>query len=260
MKKNNLFSTFLLIAGFLLSYFIDKIFYSINPNWATWFPENYFIRYLCILFLRLVPIAGVSFILLQKNVLKGLGLTANFSKAFFFAFLFTLPLFVGFAFFAKFDPEVKLSKIFTHCISPGFYEELLIRSFLIGLLFRYFKWGFIPASLLGALFFGSWHLYQGHDLMSSFFAFLVTAMGSVWFAWLYFEWRFNAWINISLHALMNFSWMLFSIDGGAAGNALSNIFRGITIALSIVVTVRMISLKRGFIINRKTLWINQAQT
>ncbi len=259
MKKNNLFSLFLLFAGFALSYFLDKIFYSINPNWAIWFPQNYLLRYLCILFLRLLPIVIVSTILFGKDALKKLGLNKKFPKAFLFAILFTLPLFAGFAIFENLNREITLVKIFTHSISPGFYEELLIRCFLIGLLFRHFKWGFIPASLMGALFFGSWHLYQGHDLISSFFAFLITAMGSVWFGWLYIEWRFNAWINISLHALMNFSWMLFNIDGGAAGNILSNIFRTITIITSIYITLKIFPLQKGFIINRKTLWINQSK-
>ena len=258
MDKKNLFQIFLVMAGFIVSYFMDKILFSIDPNWASWLPDSPFMWHFTWFILRLTPPVLITVILLKKQSLNALGLSKDFPKAFLFAVLFTLPLFAGFAVLAEFNPEVTLMKVFSNCVFPGFYEELLIRSFLVGLLFRYFRWGFIPASLTGALFFGAWHLYQGHDFAGSMFAFLVTALGSVWFGWLYIEWRFNAWINISLHTLMNLSWLLFSITGGAAGDIISNILRAITIIATVVVTLKVFSLKKGFIINRNTLWINRS--
>jgi uncharacterized protein len=134
---------------------------------------------------------------------------------------------------------------------------LLIRSFLFGLLFRYLRWGFIPAALLAAVFFGLGHIYQGENFLTAFIAFLVTAMGSLWYSWLYIEWRNNAAINIGLHLFMNLSWVIYDIQGGAAGELWSNVFRAVTIALSIIYTIKMVCKKQGFAVNRKVFWINK---
>ncbi|MFA9388621.1 MAG: lysostaphin resistance A-like protein [Prolixibacteraceae bacterium] len=254
--KRNIFFTALIIICFFTSYFASKILYAFDHNWAAFLPDNAFLWETTWLALRLLPVALVVLLFSRKAFFVDLGLNANFPKAFVFALLFTLPLFIGFSIFGDFNKDLTFQKIISSSIIPGFYEELLVRSFLIGLLFRKLKWGFVPASLFGAVFFGAWHIYQGHDLLSSMFAFLTTAAGSVWFGWLYLEWRSNAWINISLHVLMNFSWLLFTVEGGAAGNIMANIFRLLTIALSIFVTIRIQSMKKGFVVNRQTLWIN----
>lgn len=256
MKKNLLF-TVLTLIGFMLSYYLDKILYSFDHNWATWLPSNPFLWYLTWFLARLSPVLLVTLIIAKHEVLSELGLSRNFVKASGYAILFTAPLFIGFALLSPFNPDFKFLKIWTNCIQPGFYEEVLMRSFLFGLLFRRFKWGFIPATLFSAFFFGLWHLYQGSNWQSSFYAFIATALGSIWFSWLYVEWRFNAWINIGLHVLMNFSWLLFNVEGGAAGNVTANIFRAITITLSILITIKMISKKEGFAVTIHKLWINK---
>jgi hypothetical protein len=51
---------------------------------------------------------------------------------------------------------------------------------------------------------------------------------------------------------------MFNITDGAAGNMISNILRAITIIATVVVTLKVFSLKKGFIINRNTLWINRS--
>lgn len=256
MKRNLLF-TVLTLIGFMLSYYLDKILYSFDHNWAAWLPANPFLWYLSWFLIRLSPVILVTLIMARREMLNELGLSKNFIKATGFAILFTTPLFIGFALLLPLNADFKLLKIWINCIQPGFYEEVLMRSLLFGFLFRRFKWGFIPATLFSAFFFGLWHLYQGSNWLSSFYAFVATAFGSIWFSWLYVEWRFNAWINVGLHILMNFSWLLFSVEGGAAGNMTANIPRVITIVFSIVVTVLMISKKEGFAVNRKNLWINR---
>lgn len=258
--KRNVFLTALLIIAFIVSYFASQILYSFNPNWSDYLPDDAYLWELSWLGLRILPVALVALIISKKKILVDLGLNANFIRAFLYALLFTAPLFIGFGILGKLNHEVRLVRIVSNCIVPGFYEEVLIRSFMVGWLFKRLKWGFIPASFLGAVFFGAWHLYQGHDLLSSLFTFLITAAGSVWFGWLFLEWRMNAWINISLHALMNFSWLLFSVEGGAAGNVLSNVFRLATVVFSIVITIQMQSRKNGFVVNRKTLWVNRTST
>ena len=236
---------------------MDKIFYAIDKGWANWLPDHPFWWNLTWFSIRLVPLAIVGVVLCGKKFLFNLGLATDVFKGLGAALLFTLPLFVGLAFVSDFNSEISVYKIRDRCIQPGFYEEVLCRSFLLGLLIRRFKWGFVPAALICALFFGAWHLYQGHNFMSSLAAFGITAMGAVWFGWLYTEWRFNAWINIGLHTFMNLSWLMFSVQGGAAGSLWANIFRMITVAISIWVTVKWISKKQGYSISRDTLWINK---
>lgn len=255
--KKNLSLIALTFIGFLVSYYLDRILYSFDHNWSNWLPSNPALWYLSWFLARLTPVFLVSIIISKEKVFNELGLSGNFIKAAGFALLFTSPLFIGFAIFSTVNPELQPLKIWTHCIHPGFYEEILMRSFLFGLLFRRFRWGFIPAVLISALFFGVWHIYQGNNFLNSFYAFATTAMGSVWFSWLYAEWRFNAWINIALHTLMNFAWLLFSVEGGAAGNLTANIFRAVTVVLSILITIRMISRKEGFTVTKDKLWINK---
>ncbi len=256
MKKNLSLITATFI-GFLLSYYLDTILYSFNPNWASWLPSDPFLWYLCWFLARLSPVFLITILIVKQKTFRELGLSGNFIKATGFALLFTAPLFIGYAIFSNINHDLQFLKIWTHCIHPGFYEEILMRSFLFGLLFRRFRWGFIPATFISALFFGAWHVYQGNSWLNSLYAFGATAFGSVWFSWLYAEWRFNAWINITLHTLMNFVWLLFNVEGGAAGNLTANLLRIITITLSIILTIRVISQKEGFVITKNNLWINK---
>ncbi len=136
----------------------------------------------------------------------------------------------------------------------GFFEEFLFRGFLFGILFRKLKWGFIPASLLAEVIFGLGHIYQGSTLMETTGIFGITTIGSIWVAWLYIEWDKNLWVPIFLHTLMNLSWILFEVSNNALGGIYTNLFRAITIALTIII-IRYHK-KRGLNINRKTLIIN----
>ncbi len=68
--------------------------------------------------------------------------------------------------------------------------------------------------------------------------FSVTFLGAAWFAWLYVEWNNNLWVPITLHSLMNLYWGLFTLEDNALGGIWANVFRGMVIAISIVVTIR----------------------
>lgn len=81
------------------------------------------------------------------------------------------------------------------------------------------------------------HLYQGVSFGQTTGVFIVSAMGAVWFAWLYVELD-NLWIPIFLHVFMNLSWTLFDVSDNALGGIYVNIFRAITIALTILITIR----------------------
>lgn len=110
---------------------------------------------------------------------------------------------------------------------------------MFGLLFRYAKTGFFWAVMLPALYFGSLHLYQGHDAISALAAFAVTFIGALYFSWMYVEWDFNLWVPIGLHILMNTAWFIFTMEGTevAAGGLISNIARVASIFLAIAITM-----------------------
>jgi uncharacterized protein len=90
---------------------------------------------------------------------------------------------------------------------------------------------------LARFFFGIGHIYQGNAFVETLGFFSITAMGAVWFAWLYIEWNANLWVPIFLHLLMNLSWALFDIGNNALGDLAANLFRNITITLTIVITI-----------------------
>lgn len=118
------------------------------------------------------------------------------------------------------------------------FEETIFRGFIFGQFFRYSKIGFAWSVLIPSVVFGSLHLYQGHDLMSSLMAFGVTLVGGIYFSWIYWKWNFNLWCSIGLHFFMNLSWMLFVVEGNsvAAGGMASNIFRLLSILLAVILT------------------------
>ncbi|RMD72486.1 MAG: CPBP family intramembrane metalloprotease, partial [Bacteroidetes bacterium] len=167
-----------------------------------------------------------------------------------------VPMWIGAATTGQLTGEVDAFALVRGTLVAGFMEELLFRGFLFGLLFRKAGWGFVPAALLGGILFGMGHLYQGHSLGEALGVFLVTALGGGWFAWLYVEWNYNLWVPIWLHVCMNLVWMLFELGDNALGGWLPNLFRALTIALTIVVTLRWHA-TRGRRITRRNLWVNR---
>jgi len=151
--------------------------------------------------------------------------------------LCTLPMFIGFAILFDFDTELSLNSILVTVVAAAFFEELYFRGFLFGQIFRYTRWGFIPSILLGAILFGLVHLYQGTEPGEIIGIFLITFMGGILFAWTYVEWNYNLWAPIFLHLFMNLSWGLFAVSDNALGGMYANIFRVITITLTIILTL-----------------------
>lgn len=180
-----------------------------------------------------------NFVIKPKELFPFLGLNGNIAKGFCISLICVLPLFILFQILGSFNSDTTLSLILRKSIFPGFMEEFMFRAFMFGLLFRYAKTGFCWAVVLPALYFGSLHLYQGHDVVSSLAAFGVTFIGAVYFSWMYVEWNFNLWVPIGLHMLMNGAWIIFSLEGTevAAGGLVSNIARVISILLAVGLTI-----------------------
>ena len=220
--------------------------------------DSYGLRLLHYYLWWLIPVIIVSILLFGKDrFLEELGLTASIKRGFSYAFLMTLPMFLGYALFGEFNDSETLSGFVKGSILPGFMEELLFRAFLFGLLFIRFGWGFLPSGLIGAFIFGLQHLYQGDTLMEALGVFGVTFAGALWFAWLYIEWDKNLWLVIFLHSLMNLYWSLFDVsESGALGGQFANTFRVITIVLSVYLTIRLCKARHRFDVNKTNLFSN----
>jgi len=198
---------------------------------------------------------GTAIIHKDIKILGYLGLNGNFKTGFLLAILFTLPMFIGGVIFFHINYKMTLPEVIRLTFCAGLFEELYFRGFLFGQLFKYTKLGFIPAVILGAILFAAGHLYQSTDFSVIIGIFLTTFMGAILFAWLYVEWNYNLWVPIMMHFLMNLSWEIFSVSENALGGVTSNVFRGVTIAITIIVTV-IYKKRKGLVleVNRKTLW------
>ncbi len=188
-----------------------------------------------------------------RNIPGEIGIDQGFLTGLAFSVIVAAPMFISSALAGRISEDMSPGSLFHETFLAGFMEEYLFRGFLFGLLFRRCGWGFIPAGVSGALIFGLGHVYQGTTFAQTLGVFLVTAMGALWFAWLYIEWDGNLWIPIFLHSFMNLSWGLFEMSDNALGGWYVNLFRAITIGLSIVITIRYYK-NRGLRIRRHTLF------
>lgn len=253
MKQNQLVNSIFVIIFFLIAIYGNRFLSSIisiefsseylsTLNFYSWW---------------LIPIFIVTLFLFgHKNTLKVLGIDKGFIQGILFATITVSPMLISSAFLGEFSKNTNLFLILKTTFFAGLFEELLFRGFLFGILFRKLGWGFIPASLLGAMFFGLGHLYQGSTLFETLGIFAITAMGAAWFSWLYIEWNNNLWIPIFLHSFMNLSWVLFEVSDNALGSINTNFFRIITIALSIIITIIRFK-KHGLKINKVNLLVNK---
>ena len=203
-----------------------------------------------------LPVFITLAVVFRKQSFEAMGFTQSFVRGLGMALLFTLPMFIGYAIIFDFNHDLSWRQIMFGAVFAGFFEELYYRAFFFGLLFRYTKLGFIPSILLGAVIFGSFHLYQSNDFGEMAGIFLATFMGAGFFAWLYVEWKYNLWFIFLLHTLMNLSWMLFDAGDNALGGVWSNVFRVMTIALSIIVTLRLKRKSQTRLsVDRTNLWM-----
>lgn len=115
----------------------------------------------------LIPSGALFLLHARRDIASSMGLSHGFGTGLLFAVTATLPMIAGYAVIGEFDRELSADEAFTWIFIAGMFEELVYRGFVFGQLFRYARWGFLPAALLAALAFGSLHLYQGHDPVSA---------------------------------------------------------------------------------------------
>jgi membrane protease YdiL (CAAX protease family) len=165
---------------------------------------------------------------------------------------------IGYAFSFSFNKEITVTEIIIAAALPALVEEFFYRGFLFGQVFRYSRLGFLLAITFGAIVFATSHLYQSQDLVTLVGIFISTFIGALLFAWVYVEWNYNIWVPIFLHFFMNLFWILFSVSDNAFGGNLANLYRFITIALIVGVTV-IYKVKKGipFQLNKSNLWLKK---
>ncbi|WP_343632972.1 type II CAAX endopeptidase family protein [Fluviicola sp.] len=245
------------LLSFGCYFFLSQAYFSELRIWINGYIPDLGISHLLVYLLVSLPVVlGASVINEFKRCQTTLGLNRSIVKGVLFPLVCTLPMFIGFALCFSINKHLTADEILITAVAAAFFEEFIFRGFLFGQLFRFTKLGFIPAILLGAFLFAAMHLYQSNDLPVLIGVFSTTFMGAVLFAWLFAEWNFNLWIPVFLHFFMNLAWMLFAVSDNAFGGFYANIFRLLTIALAITLTLvykrrKQLPLK----INKETIWI-----
>ena len=203
----------------------------------------------------LVPIIVTALLFGKSSALDKLGLNRSVLKGLGFAFAVTLPLPLIYAFTTPIEGTTEIIPNLLHyAIFAGTAEEVLYRCFLFGLLFRTARWGFLPAALLGAVIFGIGHIYQGNSVIESAGVFLITFIGALWWAWLYVEWNYNAWVPIGFHIFMNGWFQIFVVSETALLPIAGEVTRACVVLLSIVLTLALTKTRGGRRIKGRLWW------
>ena len=179
----------------------------------------------------------------QSEPFESIGLNSsgfiNYALA---AIICCTPMAIGYGFLSD-ELNLSIPAIITGSVYAGFFEELIFRAALFGVLFKYCRWGFVPAALISSVIFGLGHIYQGNDAISALMAVAITTVAGTWFAWLYCECGYRIWFPMWMHIFMNAAYGIFGMSGGAVGDLQGNLFKATAIVLSIVYVEMLI--RRG---------------
>ena len=236
-SKTKFLSAIFLGAGPLMQKTLQSIDRRIAGDW-TGYPRMLALALLAYGPQLLVALGVAALVAGPRHAGAALGLRGRPLRALLLAAVLTAPMAIGLA--AQVPPALTAQvpiDLLRMAVLPGFGEEVLYRGLLFGLLFRYAGWGFLPAALLAALVFGAAHLYQGGDPGEAAGIFALTALGSLWFAWLYVEWDFELWVPVAFHVLMNAWWILFPVAENAMGPGWTVALRLAVLVLAVVVTL-----------------------
>ena len=236
-KINNVVGSVLVLLAFLISFYNQQIldYFGLSIVTAagvarTW-PE---------LALRvgiyLVPVVIVSVMVLGVGqIARAVFKPGQFVIGLLLAAFFVSPMWL-YGFYNYNAATLNLAmidKVFVAAI----LEEILFRGFLFGLLFFKFGWGFAQAALYSSLMFGLGHTYQTNNSIDMLLIVALTGAIALWWCWLYVEWNKNLYLVIGLHALMNYSWLVFLPAQNVLGTVESNSLRLVTMVFASAVTI-----------------------
>ncbi|WP_157676841.1 CPBP family intramembrane glutamic endopeptidase [Chryseobacterium sp. T16E-39] len=252
-KSFRFFSIFIL--GFLIYYFFDLFFFKNIQNFSKEHFHSKALAHIIAYSITLIPLIITLKILLPKNNMLDLfSLDKSILKGFIFAFIGTLPMVIGYLIHFKITPKLNFESLFINTVSSAFFEEIIFRAFLIGILFRFTKLGFLGSIILGSLLFAQVHLYQSPNPTELIEIFAITFLGSVFFAWIYFEFEFNIWIAMFVHFFMNLYWEIFNVSENVSGNTFGNLYKLFSLILIVIMIVYYKRTKKQpFSITRKNL-------
>ncbi|WP_250253681.1 CPBP family intramembrane glutamic endopeptidase [Chryseobacterium sp. Marseille-Q3244] len=237
MSKNIRF-ILIFILGFTAYYFLDLICFKSIQSYSKDLFHNKAIAHVIAYTITLIPLMITAKILFpEKNIPYVFSLDQSISKGFIFSFMGTLPMLIGYIVHFNMTHTIHYQSLFINTISSAFFEEIIFRAFLIGILFRFTKLGFLSSILLGSLLFAQVHLYQSQETVELMEIFAITFLGSVFFSWVYFEHTFNLWVAIFLHFFMNLYWELFNVSENVSGNVYGNFYKIISIVLVVALTI-----------------------
>lgn len=248
------------IIGFIFYFYMDAHFFSLLQKEITTLTGSRAAGQIITYSITLIPLLMTVALLYgsYKNLPEKIGLSKHVSIGFGFAFIATLPMLIGYAIKFTLNRNLSVDTMIINTIVAGFFEEIIYRAFLFGMLYKLTRLGFIPSVFLGSLLFGMAHLYQSNDVQELFGIFLLTFLGSVLFAWIYAEWKFNLWTAILLHFFMNLYWLIFDVDAHALGGTYANIARFTTVLLAICTTIwYKKKTKTPFEVSGKTWWMKK---
>ncbi|REC49055.1 CPBP family intramembrane glutamic endopeptidase [Chryseobacterium pennipullorum] len=256
MSKNiRFFSIF--IIGFCVYYFFDLAYFKTIENFAKNLFHSKAIAHVLAYSVTLISLVLTSKIILPKKKISDIfSLNGSVLKGFILAFIGTAPMAAGYPFHFNITSHLNIESLFINTISSAFFEEIIFRAFLIGILYRFTRLGFLSSVLIGSLLFAQVHMYQSQDITELIEILTITFLGSVLFAWIYFEQDFNLWVAIFVHFFMNLYWEIFDVADNVSGNLYGNLYKLLSI---ILITGLIIYTKKKnkipFEITRKNLFI-----
>jgi membrane protease YdiL (CAAX protease family) len=164
------------------------------------------------------------------------GLTASPSAAAVMAVAVFVPAAAICAQLVPIVPGVDPADFAWKVLAAPFVEELAFRGIALGMLIRFCGWPFLPAVLLPAVIFGAEHAAQGSDAMETAGIVAITALGGLFFGWLFVRWGFNLWVAFVMHAGMNGLWYVFDLGTNAIGGWFGNALRLAIVVVAIAIT------------------------
>ncbi|WP_347216167.1 CPBP family intramembrane glutamic endopeptidase [Chryseobacterium sp.] len=233
MSKNIRFF-FIFILGFTVYYLFDLFYFKSIQFFIKDLLHSKTIAHVLAYTITLIPlIITLKILFPKKGILDLFSVNQSIFKGFSLAFIGTLPMLIGYAIHFRLSDSINSETLFINTVSSAFFEEIIFRSFLIGTLYRFTRLGFLSSILLGSLLFAQVHLYQSQNIVELIEIFAITFLGSVFFAWVYFEENFNIWSAIFLHFFMNLYWELFNVSDNVSGNLFGNLYKLLSIFLII---------------------------
>ncbi|MCT2563063.1 CPBP family intramembrane glutamic endopeptidase [Chryseobacterium herbae] len=247
---------FFFVLGFFVYYFLDLFYFKTIQTFVRELSGSKALAHVAAYSVTMIPlIITLKILFPKKNMADLFSINKSVLKGFNLAFIGTLPMLAGYLINFSLTDRIDIQSLFINTISSAFFEELIFRAFLIGILYRFSRLGFITSALFGSFLFAQVHLYQGSTGTEIIEIFLITFFGSVFFSWVYFEMDFNLWAAIFLHILMNLYWEIFNVSENVSGNLYGNSFKILSILLIIAIIIyRKYNNKVLFRITPKTLF------